>query len=249
MAPTPAIISVLAERPRHHDLLGLQSVAGVPVVDMAMDTLGRADLVVACVDGAMLGVVYLDLLGLFHALRNDELIPRLAGVKQRWPWTYLVIGAPLSPSADGSKVRNAKGESSGWSWDAVQGALLSVQELGVGVTQIPHADMLAAAVERLAKRDRSAQRIAPLRDAFFYTEAELLLMSLPGIGEQKVDALLQQFGNAAAALWALTDDGVEAPGIGPETRRAVRTVLGLADGSTLQIATAVKAPAKRSRAA
>lgn len=232
MASTPAIISVLAERPRHHDLLGLQSVGGVPVVDMAMDSLGRADLVVACADGAMLGVVYLDLVGLFHSLRNDELIPRLASVKQRWPWAYLVLGAVLSCNTDG-RVRNTKGESSGWSWDAVQGALLSAQEMGVGVMQIPHADMLAATVERLAKRSRTAERVKALRDALFYEPREEVLLSLPGIGEQKVDMLLQQCGTVAAALQALTDDAATLAGIGPETRAGVRAVLGLPDGQAL----------------
>jgi hypothetical protein len=246
MANQPAIISVLAERPRHHDLLGLQTVGSVPVVDVAMDTLGRADLVVACADGAMLGVVYLDLIGLFHSLRNDELLPRLASVKARWPWAYLVIGIVLSEV--NGKTRNNRGEGSGWSWDAVQGALLSVQEMGVGVIQIPHADGLAVTVERLAKRSRAPERVKPLRDTLFYEPREEVLLSLPGVGEQRMDLLLQQCGTVAAALQALTDDAVTLAGIGPETRAAVRAVLGLPDGQALG-PYATEQPKKKSRAA
>lgn len=239
-----AILSALAERPRHHDLLGLTHIAGVPVIDVPMDALGRADLAITCADGAMLGIVYLDLVGLFHALRNQELIPRLLTVKSRWPWAYLVIGGVLSATTD-QRVRNRDGKSSGWAWDAVQGALLSVQELGVGVVQIPHADQLADAVVRLAKRDRTAQRVRSLRDALFYTPQEELLLSLPGIGEATADALLAQCGTVAAALHALTDDGLVMPGIGPETRAGVRHLLGLPDGQALAPQTAGQTPPKR----
>jgi hypothetical protein len=228
----PAILSLLAEQPRHHDLLGLTTVAGVPVVNVPIDTLGRADLVVSCADGAMLGLVYLDLNGLFTGLRTNELMARLVSVKARWPWSYLVIGAVLSADNAG-RTRNNAGQGSGWSWDAVQGALLSAQEIGVGVMQIPHADLFADTVARLAKRDRSAERVKPVRDAMFYTPQEELLLALPGIGETTADMLLQQCGTVAAALMALTDDSVTLAGIGPKTRQGVRHLLGLPDGQAL----------------
>jgi len=234
MTNAPAILSVLAEKPRHHDLLGLHSVGGVPVIDVPIDALGRADLAVTCQDGAMLGIVYLDLVGLFHALRTNELMSRLVSARQRWPWTYLVLGAVLSPSADGRHARNARGEGSGWAWDAVQGALLSAQEIGVGVIQIPHVDLLAAQLERLAKRDRSPVRVRPPRDSLFYEPGQDLLMALPGIGEGKADALLAFCdGRADLALMCLTSDIAKAPGIGPETKKAARRALGCPDGYAL----------------
>lgn len=249
MTSTPAILSALAERPRPHDLLTLQSVGGAPVVDVPLDSLGGAHLVVAAADGAMLAVVYLDLVGLFHAMRTQELLPRLATVKARWPWCYLVIGAVLAANADG-KVRNRDGGSSGYGWNAVQGLLLAAQEMGVGVMQIPHADALAVTVEQLARRERGPRRVAPLRETFFYTEAEQILMTFPGIGEKTADALLAHCGTLASALHALTDDGLDMPGVGPETRVSARALLGLSDGQALMPQTAGKAPPKRgSRAA
>jgi len=244
MTNAPAILSVLAEKPRHHDLLGLHSVGGVPVIDVPIDALGRADLAVTCQDGAMLGIVYLDLVGLFHALRTNELMSRLVSARQRWPWTYLVLGAVLSPSADGRHARNARGEGSGWAWDAVQGALLSAQEIGVGVIQIPHVDLLAAQLERLAKRDRSPVRVRPPRDSLFYEPGQDLLMALPGIGEARADALIERCGTAAVALQALTDDGMDMPGVGPGLRADARQALGLTPGQSLGVIAASAAPKK-----
>lgn len=227
------IISVLAERPRHHDLLGLHTVGAVPVLDAPLDSLGRADLLIATAGGHMLGVVYLDIAGLLSAIRTKELQPRLIGVKQRWPWCYLVISPPPSLMGDG-RLKNSRGESSGWSWEAVQGALLTVQEMGVPVLWIQHASLVPETLERLARRERGPVRAAPLRDGLFYSEAAQVLMALPGIGEAKADALIEYCGSAADALLALTCDAMDGPpGIGPETRRAARAALGLRETEAL----------------
>jgi hypothetical protein len=229
---TTPILSVLAERPRHHDLLGLQSVGDVQILDAPLDTLGRADLVVACADGAMLGIVYLDQVALLSAIRTKELAGRLIGVKQRWPWAYLLLGFLPAVSADG-RLRNTAGASAGWAWDAVQGALLTAQEIGVGVLYLQHADHLERTIGQLARRDRGPARALPLRDGLFYSEACQILMGIPGIGESKADALVAQCGSAAAALQALTDDSMSLPGVGPETRKAARAALGLGPSEAL----------------
>lgn len=221
------IVSVLAEKPRHHDLLSLQTLGGVPVIDTPLDALGRADLVVATEGGQMLGIVYLDMTGFLSAMRTKELIPRLIGAKARWPWCYLLLGFIPALNSDG-KLRNSRGESSGWAWDAVSGQLLTAQEMGVGVQHLHSPDALPRAVELLARRERGPVRALPVRDGLFYSEAAALLMALPGIGESKADQLLDLCGTAAAALMALTDDTAPAlPGIGPETRRKAREALGL----------------------
>ena len=224
------IISVLCEQPRHHDLLGLN--AGVPIVDVPLGALA-ADVVVSCGDEANLGLVYHNLTSLFSTLRTKELFSRLVTLKQRWQWAYLVIGAVLSPTHDGRNCRNSRGDSSGWNWNALQGALLTAQEMGVGVIQLPHADLLGATLQTLAKRERGAVRAKPMRNALFFDPGVELLMALPGIGEAKAEALIGQFGSVHTALWALTDDSIEAPGIGPETRKAVRAALGLPHDAAL----------------
>jgi hypothetical protein len=224
------ITSLIIERPRHHDLLNLTT--DTPIVDAPIGTMS-ADLVVSCSDGTMLGIAYCDLTSLFSAIRTKSLTGKLVALKQRWPWAYLIIGAILTPTHDGRNCRNSRGDSSGWGWNAVQGALLSAQEMGVGVLQIPHADLLGATLQTLAKRDRSAIRAKPLREGLFFEPGQDLLMALPGIGEAKADALLEQCGSPHAALWALTDDALDIPGIGPETRRAVRAALGLGTHTAL----------------
>jgi ERCC4-type nuclease len=77
--------------------------------------------------------------------------------------------------------------------------------------------------------------VRPPRDVLFADPDLDMLLALPGVGEQKAEALLQYCGGAAWALMVLTDDEHEFPGIGPETRRKVREAMGLHDDMSFRI--------------
>jgi len=106
-----------------------------------------------------------------------------------------------------------------------------VQELGAGVIFCANDGDFAPCVERLAKRERGEIRIHPTRSPHILSPGETFLASLPGIGWEKVRALLGHCGTPAWALSHLTrlgENGV--PGIGDGIKRAVRKALELEPG-------------------
>lgn len=227
------IVSMLADYPLHSDLMDVHAIDGIAFVQT---TIAPASFLVLCSDSTMLALRYMACSDVLHALRQKQLDALMLSLREQSPWAYLLIGGVLTPNADG-QIRNQKGAITGWTWDAYQGALMAVQEMGVGIVTLQHAQLVPAMISRLAKRARTPKRVKPLRDVLWSDPATEILTSLPGIGEEKADAILKTCGTAANALDALSN-GIPLPGIGPETRRKAREALGLADGQGLYIATA-----------
>lgn len=219
---TPAILFAMADQPRHPDLASLQAVDGAP---LATVPIAPASFLLGCADGQTLAVRYMGASDVLHSIRQGQLDAALVGLKERSPWAYLLIGGVLVPDRDG-RVRHGD-TATGWAWDAYQGALLSAQEIGVGIVTIAHGDGAGDALARLARRDRGPKRVRPTRDALFIDPATDLLMALPGIGEAMADQILTACaGDVGAALMALTDDDTAMPGVGPKTRATIRKILG-----------------------
>ena len=68
-----------------------------------------------------------DLLG---SLKDERLFLQMAGLQElrkEGYWPYLMISGDLQRGANGHVVTDRE---TGWSWNAVQGALLSIQEIG-----------------------------------------------------------------------------------------------------------------------
>lgn len=194
----------------------------------------NTDLLVACADGAQLAIAYMSASTLLHAIRQGDLCSRVAKLREHSAWCYLIIRDALAPDTHGRTVHN--GRPTGWSWVSVQGALLSVQELGVGVLSIRDESDLDACVLTLAQRDRSARRLSPPRETLWATPGERLLTSLPGVGPETADQLLTECsGNVALALHALTNGAV--PGITEAKQGRIRDALGLNPDEYLAIYT------------
>jgi hypothetical protein len=195
-----------------------------PVMPMALGA--DCTCLAACADGQLLAVLHLPAHNLVTGIRQDTLFTRIASLKQRSPWAYLLVSGQMEPMKNG--MTRVDGADTKWAWSAVQGALATVQELGVVVVLIPDEGDVGPAVERLAKRDRGAKRLAPAREIEIFSPAEAILLALPGIGEKHMLQILGFVGGSAAdALMALTAADVDIPGIGPKTRQAVREALGL----------------------
>lgn len=221
MTTSPAILGALIDTSPHPDLARLTTVDGVTLVPAPV---APASVILICADGAQLAVKYLAAADMLHSIRQGRLDAELVALKARSDWAYLLIGGQMTPDRDGRCRHGA--DATGWGWDAYQGALLSAQEMGVGVLTLRHADDVGEALARLARRNRAMKRVKPLRDALFLDPSQELLMALPGIGEAMADQLLTYCGSAGAALLALTSDEVNTPGIGPKTREACRRALG-----------------------
>jgi ERCC4-type nuclease len=181
---------------------------GMPAISAPI---APASYLAVCADGAQLAIRVMTTNDLRHALRNKTLYADMIKLRNLSPWAYLI-------TLEGKRTLE----------DDLSGALLSVQETGVGTLHIKQ-ETLVETVQRLAKRDRTPRRVRPPRDVLFADPDLDMLLALPGIGEQKAEALLQYCGGAAWALMVLTDDKHEFPGIGQETRRKVREALGLHD--------------------
>jgi len=203
---------------------------GVPTANVTLDI---GDLQVATSDNAMLVIERKTVSDLLGSISDGRLFNQVAKMRKLSPWCYVIITGALIWEQDTGKLIVGY-KTTGWDMSAVYGALLTVQELGVGVVFCANDDDFCPCVERLAKRKREDIHIHPVRQPHILSAGDKLLASLPGIGYEKVKALLDYCGTPAWALNYLTTLGKDSvPGIGDGIKRAVRKTLELKDGEEL----------------
>lgn len=202
----------------------------------SVSMLEAGDVWLACSDGKMLIVERKTPEDFLNTLKGERLFPQvseLAKMRQEGYWPYVMITGDLQRGANG-KVFTPK--ETGWSWAAVQGTLLSIQEMGVYVTFCAGDTDFSPALERLAKRDRSETAwIRPARDAKILGIQASFIAGLPGIGIEKVGEIMKYAGTPAWALVALTDSTSKIPGIGPGIKNNIRYALGLKEGEQIVV--------------
>ena len=199
---------------------------GAPTLVTLLET---GDIQATTDDGATLAIERKTADDLLNSLKDGRLLEQVARLAALTPWCYLAICGTLQRGPDGKLVTD-RGVT-GWQYEAVQGALLSMQELGVYVIQTTD-DRFEATVLGLANRNRTnVLRQKPAKTLGLLTPGETLLASLPGIGLERVGALLAYAGSPAAALSYLTEPTLRnkehVPGIGPSTKEKVRAALGI----------------------
>lgn len=174
---------------------------------------------------------------LLASIADGRLFDQAAAMTAMTPWVYIVVQGELIPAPNGRTI--AAGRTTGWRWSAVQGALQTVQEMGIAVVYLSEAQIdFHDYIIRLANRDRSVVRVGATRKPELLAPGMLLLMALPDVGPDRAKMLLEQTGSAAFALSAMTDDMLNIIGIGAETRAKARAALGLTDGARLEIVSA-----------
>ena len=215
---------------REPDWIQELTFGGVPVAVMALD----AGDVWAATEDALLVIERKTPTDLLNTLRAGRLFAQCSKMREHSEWCYLVISGELQRGANGQVWADQR--QTGWNWDSVQGALLTCQELGVGVVHCGGDTEFENTVVRLANRDRGVKRVPPPRVSHILGDGEAILAALPGVGIEKVDALLQHCGTPAWSLVALTDEtAIKVPGIGNGTKAQVRRALGLEDWSELAV--------------
>lgn len=199
------------------------------------------DLWASTEDGSLLIIERKTAGDLLASIKDGRLFQQAAAMRQRSVWAYLVITGILADSIDGHVVTD--GRATGWRWTDVQGALLTVQELGVAVVQCAGDGQYEETVLRLARRERCTEKaLAPRTLGRVLTPAEMVLTSLPGIGLERAQQLLQEWdGRTAYALAWLTqmDTWVDLAGIGNGTKLNARRALRLEDDEWLTVFTPV----------
>jgi len=208
---------------------------GVPT---AVTPLPTGDIWAATDDNAMLCIERKTPDDLLNTLRGDRLFRQVAALHQQTPWAYVLITGNLVRSTDGKVITTRV---TGWDWNALQGALLTVQELGGLVVYCAGDHDVEAAIVRLANRSRDAVPMTGVRQARVLSDAESIIAALPGIGIERLDAIEQAFPInklGYMGLLALTDPEPERwdiRGIGSGITRRIRKALGLHDGMYLQL--------------
>jgi len=198
---------------------------GVPVAVLTLDC---GDLWASTDDGELLIIERKTPTDLLGSIKDGRLFQQVAAMRERSKWSYLMVTGALAHTLDGHVITDNR--TTGWRYDDVIGALLSVQEMGVAVINCQSDSHYEEAVIRLARRERGAEKvIAPRTQARILTQAEVVLTSLPGIGLERAGLLLGEFGSAAYAIAWLTwlNTFAELSGIGDGTKYKVREALGL----------------------
>ena len=197
--------------------------------------LETGDFLGICGDGTIILVERKAVGDLLNSIADGRLFDQCRRLRAATQWCYLVIVGSLQPALNGKTL--ADGRQYDWDWARVQGALLTVQELGVLILYCASDLDYVATLDRLAERSRGDVRIAPHRAGIPLTPGECVLTGLPGIGEHLAQRILVYCPSPAWALAMLTDVSLPAnvPGIGPGIRAGVRRALGLPDDMSMSV--------------
>lgn len=210
---------------------------------VSVTELEYGDLHVLCSDGMLLVIERKTPDDFLGSLRDERLLPQMVGLAnlrldgqikgEISTWPYLLITGELQNGLNGKAVCSPGRGQTAWDWSAVQGALLTIQEMGIFTAHCAGDSDLEACILRLAKRKRDALHILPARPAQSLGVGAAFIAGLPGIGvERSLDVMRWANGNVAHALMGLTDVDMKAP-VGQATRRKIRMVMGLRDGQEL----------------
>jgi ERCC4-type nuclease len=204
---------------------------GVPKNISLLDT---GDVWALCSDGQIVVIERKTADDLLNTLRAGRLLPECARMLDVSRYAYLVITGSMAPDLNGMAVTART--VTGWQWAAVQGALLSIQELGIGVIHFGQDTDFEQAVKWLAGRRRDpVMLIPPVKTPQVLSVGESILASLPGIGLERAQAIMTHCGTSAQALVFLTDmsDAGKLDGIGPGIKAKIRAALGVPEWGEL----------------
>jgi len=215
----------MSRNEKHHHPEMWDAIARIcPIVEME-DRHG--DFHVICDDDNMLIIERKAAMDFVNSIKDGRLFNQVARAKQITPYVYVVIVGSILPVRGGKTAIN--GNVTGWDYSAIQGVMLSIQELGASIVFCADENDFLPCMVRLANRSRDAIPVMPVREAAIFGGAENVLASLPGIGVKKAADLLKHFPNVGYALWFLTDiDDKETkiPGIAENTKKNIVRLLG-----------------------
>jgi len=224
---TSAIID--SREPAHIQAL---TFGGVPTISLVLDA---GDVLAATDDACQVLIERKTPSDLLGTLASKRLFPQMTRMLDVTPWSYLVITGILYRDRDGMVTVGGQGHT-GWRYADVQGALLTVQEMGIGVLTCGSDDEFEQTVIRICNRERGTVRVKPPREAYMLKDGEAALAALPGIGPERVQALVKELGSVATVLEWLTnlEDKRQVPGVASGIKQGVKAALGL-NGELLKV--------------
>lgn len=215
-----SILGVMVDQ-REPEWVQRLTFGGAPTTVTLLDT---GDLHLACADGALVLVERKSPSDFLNSLRDERLFPQCARMLKISRWAHLVITGEFRRGPGGKVVTDRE---TGWNYAAVQGALLSLQELGILIVFSGGEQDYEACIMRLADRSHDPQlALAPAREVRALGLREAFLCGLPGMGPERAARLLDYTGSVKMALVALTGPD-PIPGVPSNVKTNARRVLGL----------------------
>lgn len=195
------------------------------------------DLWITCEDGQILVIERKEPEDFIGSMISNRLIRQaagLAGLRKGGLWPYVMITGELNPGPNGRTWVN--GTLHDIQYAAIQGLLLSIQELGVFTYFAKNSQDLEEACIRLSNRNRDDILKLPAvkRQGKRQNSGEELLSGLPGISTELAHLILSESKSAAKALEMLTT-GEYLSKVGSKKRIKIRECLGLKDNQALAI--------------
>lgn len=219
---------------------------GAPTAVAALD---YGDLHVLCEDDCTLVIERKTPDDFLNSLKDDRLFVQSAKCAQArldaqlrrdtvdTIWPYIVITGQFYPAENGKTI-TPRGVT-GWNWNAVMGALLTIQEMGTAVVFAASDAEYEKLVISLSNRSHEpSTQILPPKPPSILSPGHQILASLPGIGLERLKTVMDYSGNLPGwALVGLTDPEQDYRGIPKTTQRAIRAALKLKPEERLEIVT------------
>ena len=152
-------------------------------------------------------------------------------------WPYVVITGPIYPGPNGKTI-TPRGVT-GWNWNSVAMAMLSIQEMGTVIVFAPSDEEFEHTVITLANRSHKTEtQIMPRKPPTILGLGHQIIASLPGIGVERLKLVMDYAGNLPGwAIVGLSDPDTNYKGIPPSVTRNIRAALKLQDNERLEIIT------------
>lgn len=204
---------------------------GIPT---SITMLDHGDLLAVCDDDQMILVERKTPDDFLNSLRDGRVLPQVSQMQDFTRWNYLVITGDFQRDPGGHTITD-RGQT-GWSWAAVQGALLTIQEQGCFVTYAANDQDYEACILRLGNRDhRPDLLLAAPRMSRILSAQEAIIASLPGIGVERLQLVMDYCGTAGMAISALSDPNITIPGIPKNVQTKIRAALKLRDAESIEL--------------
>lgn len=166
---------------------------------------------------------------LLASIADNRLSNQCAKMRQENDKAILLITGQWLAGIDGKIL------GTGWHFNAVDAALVQVQEFGVTVCYCLNDLEISNKLVWLATRKWTEHVILPPRKfGLPMPEDQKVLASLPGIGYERALELLKER-NLRNALLCLLDEKCTVPGIGPKTKQNIRELFSLIKGQNLEL--------------
>lgn len=212
------VISAVVIDSREPEWVQALTFGGLPTSVMQLDA---GDLMAVTDDGHTLLIERKTPDDFLNTLRDDRLFPQMAGLSRLrmqnlggeclLTWPYLVITDSFLVGPSG-KVITARGET-GWGHTAIEGALLTVQEMGVYVAHCAGDNDYEAFVLALGRRKRTPTiQILPARSPRQLGREYAVLEQL-GIGPDRATILFKECNTLADILNLINSDVPNLPGL------------------------------------